>query len=54
MASTVCAVPEGYPAEIIGYADPWIVSPGDSVDIKVNKENTLPEAAPLFLSVQSY
>ncbi|OAA64737.1 hypothetical protein SPI_03384 [Niveomyces insectorum RCEF 264] len=36
MASTVCAVPDGYPAEIIGYADPWIASPGDLVDIKVS------------------
>ncbi len=35
MASTICAIPEGYPAEIIGYADPWIVSPGDEVEIKV-------------------
>jgi hypothetical protein len=25
----------GYPAEIIGYAEPWIVAPGDSVAIKV-------------------
>ena len=27
---------EGYPPEIIGYAEPWIVSPGDSVAIKVS------------------
>lgn len=25
----------GYPPEIIGYAEPWIVAPGDSVAIKV-------------------
>ncbi|CAK7224664.1 hypothetical protein SEUCBS140593_005645 [Sporothrix eucalyptigena] len=25
-----------YPAEIIGYAEPWIVSPGDTVSIKVS------------------
>ena len=24
-----------YPPEIIGYAEPWIVGPGDSVAIKV-------------------
>jgi len=36
MATTICQVPEGYPAEIIGYAEPWIVSPGDQVHIKVN------------------
>lgn len=24
-----------YPAEIIGYAEPWIVAPGDTVAIKV-------------------
>ena len=35
MASTVCAVPAGYPAEIIGYAEPLIVSPGGEVEIKV-------------------
>jgi len=27
---------EGYPPEIIGYAQPWIVAPGDSVAIKVS------------------
>ncbi|KIW81561.1 hypothetical protein Z517_04587 [Fonsecaea pedrosoi CBS 271.37] len=27
---------EGYPPEIIGYAEPWIVSPGESVAIKVS------------------
>lgn len=26
---------DGYPPEIIGYAEPWIVAPGDSVAIKV-------------------
>lgn len=25
----------GHPPEIIGYAEPWIVAPGDSVAIKV-------------------
>lgn len=35
MTSTVCAVPDGYPSEIIGYAEPWIVGPGDEVAIKV-------------------
>ena len=36
MASTICAVPDNYPAEIIGYADPWIANPGDHVAIKVS------------------
>ncbi|OAL39952.1 hypothetical protein AYO20_00865 [Fonsecaea nubica] len=27
---------EGYPPEVIGYAEPWIVSPGESVAIKVS------------------
>lgn len=26
---------DGYPPEIIGYAEPWIVAPGDLVAIKV-------------------
>lgn len=26
---------EGYPPEIIGYAEPWIVAPGEPVAIKV-------------------
>lgn len=34
--ATVVSVPKDYPKEIIGYADPWIVSPGDNVDIKVS------------------
>lgn len=34
--ATVETVPDGYPPEIIGYAEPWIVSPGDKVDIKVS------------------
>lgn len=27
---------EGYPPEVIGYAEPWIVAPGDTVAIKVS------------------
>lgn len=34
--STIVPVPKAYPTEIIGYAEPWIVSPGDEVDIKVS------------------
>jgi hypothetical protein len=34
--STIVPVPKDYPKEIIGYAQPWIVSPGDNVDIKVS------------------
>lgn len=33
--ATVATPRSNYPAEIIGYAQPWIVSPGDTVDIKV-------------------
>lgn len=33
--STIVPTPAGYPAEIIGYAEPWIASPGENVDIKV-------------------
>ncbi|KIW24173.1 uncharacterized protein PV07_09903 [Cladophialophora immunda] len=34
--TTIVPVPKDYPKEIIGYAEPWIVSPGESVDIKVS------------------
>jgi hypothetical protein len=26
---------QNYPAEIIGYVEPWICSPGETVDVKV-------------------
>lgn len=35
MGPTLRAVPDDYPPEIIGYAEPWIVNPGDEVDVKV-------------------
>jgi hypothetical protein len=35
--ATIWPVPEDYPKEIIGYAEPWIVDPGEFVDIKVRK-----------------
>ena len=38
MGLTVCPVPEGYPSEIVGYAQPWIVNPGDEVDIMVRQD----------------
>ena len=28
--------PPGYPAEILGYVEPWIASPGETVDVKVS------------------
>jgi hypothetical protein len=34
--STVCPKPQNYPKEVIGYAEPWIVSPGDEVKVKVS------------------
>lgn len=33
---SVYPVPDNYPGEIVGYPVPWIVSPGDSVEIKVS------------------
>lgn len=27
---------DGYPAEIIGYVEPWISSPGTTIDVKVS------------------
>lgn len=33
---TIEPVPQDYPSEIIGYADPWIATPGDDVAIKVS------------------
>jgi hypothetical protein len=35
LMDTIEVVPEGYPAEITGYAQPWLALPGDTVDIKV-------------------
>ncbi|KAK5124768.1 hypothetical protein LTR85_001481 [Meristemomyces frigidus] len=34
--STIRPVPPGYPKEIIGYAQPWIVDPGEVVEVKVS------------------
>lgn len=28
--------PPGYPAEILGYVEPWIASPGETVAVKVS------------------
>ncbi|RDW58195.1 hypothetical protein BP6252_13606 [Coleophoma cylindrospora] len=39
--STIVPVPKDYPPEIIGYAQPWIVSPGQEVEIKIS--STEPE-----------
>ncbi|KIW14986.1 hypothetical protein PV08_07773 [Exophiala spinifera] len=36
MATTIDTPPADYPPEIIGYADPWIASPGETVSIKVS------------------
>ena len=33
--TTIDVPASNYPAEITGYAEPWIVSPGDTVEIKV-------------------
>ncbi|KAK4942368.1 hypothetical protein LTR10_017815 [Elasticomyces elasticus] len=34
--STVRPVPADYPHEIVGYAQPWIVNPGDSINVKIS------------------
>lgn len=34
--STIHPVPPNYPPEITGYAEPWIVNPGDQVAIKIS------------------
>ncbi|CAH0033151.1 unnamed protein product [Clonostachys rhizophaga] len=34
--ATIHPVPVDYPKEIIGYPQPWIVSPGDKIDVKVS------------------
>lgn len=34
--STIKQVPKDYPREVIGYATPWIASPGDEIEIKVS------------------
>ncbi|KAJ9628318.1 hypothetical protein H2204_009293 [Knufia peltigerae] len=36
MGPTLRAVPDDYPPEIIGYAEPWIVNPGDELDVKIS------------------
>lgn len=33
---TATEKPPGYPAEILGYVEPWIASPGGTVDVKVS------------------
>lgn len=38
--------------EIIGYADPWIVAPGDDVEIKVRREAQLSLQVPNFIQTQ--
>jgi hypothetical protein len=35
--------------EITGYVDPWVVSPGDTADVKVRTIPTLPTPNPLPL-----
>jgi hypothetical protein len=37
--STVETPPTDYPSEILGYAEPWIASPGDSVAFKVRQKS---------------
>jgi len=33
--ATIDTPPADYPPEIIGYVEPWIVSPGETVAVKV-------------------
>ncbi|KAL5088751.1 hypothetical protein Trisim1_006430 [Trichoderma cf. simile WF8] len=39
--ATIHTPPTGYPAEITGYVDPWIASPGSTIDVKIS--STEPE-----------
>lgn len=32
---TATEAPPGYPAEILGYVEPWIANPGETVAVKV-------------------
>lgn len=31
--------PQNYGSEIIGYVEPWIADPGQSLDVKVSRES---------------
>lgn len=33
--TTIAHPPKDYPSEITGYVEPWIATPGDTVDVKV-------------------
>ena len=39
--ATIERVPKDYPAEITGYAEPWLAYPNNVLDIKVGKNNHL-------------
>lgn len=32
---TLNELPQDYPPEIIGYTEPWIADPGESINVKV-------------------
>ncbi|KAF5608647.1 uncharacterized protein FSUBG_4575 [Fusarium subglutinans] len=51
--TTSSELPDGYPAEITGYAEPWISSPGDLVEVKCHLvEAKHPQAIFSTLDVQ--
>lgn len=40
--------PAGNPPEIIGYVDPWIASPGNTIDVKVKNQKRITFMSPPF------
>jgi hypothetical protein len=40
--------PASNPPEIIGYVDPWIASPGSTINVKVNHQKKLTNLLPPF------
>lgn len=36
--STIEDIPKDYGSEIIGYTEPWIANPGQTVAVKVSKD----------------
>lgn len=49
--ATVIEVPNGHPAEITGYVDPWISSPGECIDVKVYPEPICLSIPPIRLEM---
>lgn len=41
MLSTISLGPANYPPEIIGFAESWIASPGEMVDLKISSTESI-------------